>query len=193
MKLINYNFLVKLTVLFLLISVSACSLGPVNKTRSGFDDVETLSVEPAILSVDKKMAMGLMWDETMPDKYSNVGILKLRGNLKATPATKININVDGKKYKLDVIDTDKKSTIGSHHVYMANIERTSQTDELVLVFKISDKILIDIAKSKRTVVMVNLANNLRVEDKAGWTNKKDCQFFMLEKQKNKAIYPKTSN
>jgi hypothetical protein len=189
MKFLNYFVI----ALFLLISVSACSTARVQRTKSGFDNVEVLSVKPSIFRMDGKMAMGFMWDETMPTKYknqyANMGILILNGQYKTSENTSVNFNIDGNKYTLKILDTDKNTTIGSGYVYMANRTVTTQTDELVLYFIIPDDLIFKIAKSASTVVMVNLANSARVEDTVAWQNKSFFNGFIYEKQKNKTLYP----
>ena len=169
MKLIN--LLLMASVLFLLITASACVQPVVQSTKSGFDNVETISTKKLILNYDRVgndvMDIRLLWDETMP-KDNNIAIVQINKNVKISKDTMLNLNIDGEIFKFNLTDKDSKSTVGSHYIPMANVHVTDQTDELVLYFNLSDAVVSKIQKSTSTIFMVNLANNARFEGSANW-------------------------
>lgn len=173
------KYFVIIIAVSVLINVTGCS-STVQRTRSGYDNLDTVSMNKEYFFdiSTRKMSIQLLWDESMP-AGDNLATLRIYSNVKVSQDTRININIDGKKYKFNLKDTEKSTTIGSEHktqwvsgvgqnLHAVDREVTTQTEVTKLYFNLPDTVIREIISSKKTIFMVNFANDQRLEADTRW-------------------------
>jgi SH3 domain-containing protein len=183
-----------------LVIIIGCS--PIQRTNSGFDNLETISmVSEQTIYGAKDLKFRLVWDEKMPFG-NNLVKLYIYRIINTSPDTMINLNVDGVKHKFKIIDTNKETVVGSENktqwvsglgvpLQAVNREVITQTDKTTLNFYLPDTVLSDVIKSENSIMMINFANNERIE--ADFNSVKFYLTLFYKEKHSKSLVSNTEN
>jgi hypothetical protein len=157
---------------FLFINIYGCASG-VKTEKSAFDNGDVITMAPKPVEGDLYiMSVSLASTPSIPKKHSLVTLV-LRGDYKIAKDTAINIKVGKEIFKFKPLDADKTTSIEGRmeQYYTGHHTQTStysvSVDRLKLLFYIPDDLINKISKvsfSNKGYIMVNLANNARVEE-----------------------------
>lgn len=157
----NYYILI---CLFVLANIYGCT---VHRTQSGFDNNDVIKMDKLAIKPNSNISMSLYWDSTMP-KDQSLATFYLRGDFKAANNTSINIRVGNEKFKFQPLGAENLSKIETSRNLMTNQMNIQSANELQLPFYLSDDVLKKMSTIKNFLMMITLANNVRIEEEANY-------------------------
>ena len=181
-----------------MLSLIACGGSIVQIEKSSFDGKENLIMRDIVITSDvtdvsynrPKTYFSMNWNDSMP-KNRSLAKITIFGKYRHSDNTAVNINVAGEKFQFKTTDINKtaevvtKSRISTTLGKQGTNEDYIETENMLeLYFYIPDNVVIKIAKSKNDSplpLMINLANNVRVESSIRWLYKGDFAKFINTK------------
>ena len=195
-KLSSLRVTIYSALLFSIVYLIACASDKVQMEKPAFDGKANLTMNDIILTIDDgnltfnrpKTTLSLNWNNSMP-KDSSLAKITLFGTYKNSDDTEININVDGEKFQFKTIDINKTSNVTTDRMTSTTLGRlgdkqyyTETENTLALYSYIPDNVITKIATSNEaSPLMINLANNVRVESSIKWFYKNLLADFINKK------------
>jgi hypothetical protein len=193
-KLSSLRVTICLAILFSIVSLIACTGSKVQMEKSSYDGTAnlimndiTITTDPFNVSYNRpKTTLRLNWNDSMPKGYS-LAKVTMSGQYKNSNDTAININVAGEKIKFKTIDINKISDVTTKSMMLSSKYYTETENTLEIYFYIPDNVVIKVAKSQGdSYLMINLANNVKVESSIRSFYNKDFAEFINSKQSLKS-------
>jgi len=179
-----------LALISIIFTISGCSA--IRLEKSKFDGSLLLTMENRVLDNDTTSSIQLNWDATMPENTS-LGKITLYDQHITTSDTRLNISADGEKFKVELIDTNKESSISTSINYMTGRSHIDSANYLYLYFYIPDNVLDKVSKSDNAIFMLNFANKENVILELRITRKLDMKEFYEHKSKLKSSTQQTKS